>query len=259
MMPEVLLDAQDLDVRVGGAKLLRQVSISLAAGEFVLLAGPNGAGKTTLLKTLAGLLPFQGGRLSFPQSPRGRLPGQIAYLEQGGQIHWPMSVRDVVSLGRIPFGVALQRPSMEDESAILSAMSDCGVSGLARQSSDRLSGGETARVLLARALAVRAPILLVDEPIASLDPAHQIATMQVLEREARRGCAVLAVLHDLPLGLRFADRVLVMEGGQVVADAPPARILADKCLDRVFGVEFRVQGHGRDLVLTPRIQATRKP
>lgn len=252
-MTDLLLLAKNLDVAVRGAPVLRGVDLSLAAGEFVILAGPNGAGKTTLLKALAGLLPLQGGSLALPQRSERPPAARVAYLEQGGRIHWPMAVRDVVSLGRLPFGAVLQRDSAADKAAIDRAMEDCDIVRLAARSSDRLSGGETARVLLARALAVQARLLLVDEPIASLDPAHQIATLQVLAREARRGCSVLAVLHDLPLGLRFADRVVLMNGGRVVADDTPARILAEKRLDAVFGLRFHSEGCGRDLILTPRI------
>ena len=248
-MSDVLIEARGIDVAIGRHLVLRDLTFALRPGEFAVLTGPNGAGKTTLLKALAGLLPVQSGHVG----PHARKPGEIAYLEQGGRIYWPMSVRDIVALGRLPFGAALQRLSPDDHEAIETALLDCGLSALSDRSASCLSGGEVARVLMARALAVRAPVLLVDEPIASLDPARQIATMQVLERQARRGGAVLAVLHDLPLALRFADRVVVMDGGRIAADAAPQEILASKTLDRVFGLEFQFEGVGRDLLLTPRI------
>lgn len=253
-----LLAIEGLEVRLGGRAIVTRASLALNRGEFVALIGPNGAGKTTLLKAAAGLLPTTRGHIAFA----GEMPGarldlrararRCAYLEQSGQIHWPMRVRDVVTLGRLPFGAALQALSAADKVAIEEALTDCDLLPFADRDTADLSGGETARVLLARALAVKAEILLADEPVAALDPAHQIGTMNVLLREARKGGAVLTVMHDLALALRFADRVIVLNAGEIVADATPARIVADRILDRVFGLHFRASGEGRDLMLSAR-------
>ncbi|MDB5650218.1 MAG: fecE [Hyphomicrobiales bacterium] len=251
-MTAPLLEASNVQVRLGGRTVVQDASLTLRAGEIVALLGPNGAGKTTLLRATAGLLPLQSGtiRMGGGARPQGQ---RCAYLEQGGRIHWPLSVRDIVALGRLPFGSSLQRLSTADQAAINTAMEDCDLAHIADQSTDCLSGGETARVLMARALAVEAPLLLADEPVASLDPAHQIATMQVLARQARRGGGVLVVLHDLALALRFADRVILLQHGAIIADDAPEAIIASKVLDRVFGLEFQSSGSGRDLLLAAKI------
>jgi iron complex transport system ATP-binding protein len=254
-MSAMLLEACHVDIVLGGRRVVRDASLTLRAGEFVALIGPNGAGKTSLLKAIAGLLPLRGGtvRLGLDRMSRPRAQ-HCSYLEQGGRIHWPMPVSEVVALGRLPFGSSLQHRNAEDCVAINAAMTDCGLMQIRVQSTSTLSGGETARVLLARALAVQAPVLLADEPVASLDPAHQIATMQVLARHAHKGGAVLAVLHDLALALRFADRVLVLQDGVIVADETPAEILSSKVLDRVFGLAFRSFGAGKNLLLAAQVE-----
>lgn len=255
-MSDILLDVRHVDVVLGGRRVVRDASLTLRAGEFVALIGPNGAGKTSLLKAAAGLLPVSGGNVGLGSDRKPRLRAQhCSYLEQGGRIHWPMPVSEVVALGRLPFGSSLQHRGAEDCAAIDAAMTDCDLMQIRDQFTSALSGGETARVLLARALAVRAPVLLADEPVASLDPAHQIATMKVLARQALKGGAVIAVLHDLALALRFADRIIVLQDGVVVADEAPAEILSSKVLDRVFGLAFRSSGSGKDLLLAAQLEA----
>ncbi|MDB5597607.1 MAG: transporter [Hyphomicrobiales bacterium] len=255
-MSAILLEACHVNVMLDGRRVVRDASLSLRAGEFVALVGPNGAGKTSLLKAAAGLLPLRGGTVGMGAGRMIRPRAQhCSYLEQGGRIHWPMSVSEVVALGRLPFGSSLQHRSADDYAAINEAMTDCDLMPIRHQSTVALSGGETARVLLARALAVQAPVLLADEPVASLDPAHQIATMQVLARYAHRGGAVIAVLHDLALALRFADRIIVLQDGVIVADEAPAEILSSKVLDRAFGLAFRSSGSGKELLLAAQLGA----
>jgi iron complex transport system ATP-binding protein len=237
---QAVLDATDVTVRLGGHVVVDRASLTLKRGEVVALVGPNGAGKTTLIRALAGLLPAQGGLLlqgrpleSYAPRERARC---IAYLPQGHVFHWPVPVASVVALGRHPHADAFSAPSEADRAAVKRALAATGTEGFAARPITTLSGGERARVALARALATEAPVLLADEPTASLDPRHQLVVMALLRRGAQDG-AVLAVVHDLLLAARFADRVIVMDRGRLVADAPPAEALSPQRVAEVFGVE----------------------
>jgi len=235
------LSASNVTVSIGPKEIVRDASLSLTAGELVALVGPNGAGKTTLMRALAGLIPAQGtimlaGRPLPGLSPRERARA-IAYLPQGHIFHWPMSVAAIVMLGRAPHGDALSGATPDDRAALAEALAVTETRGFAERAVTTLSGGEKARVALARALATRAPVLLADEPTAALDPRHQLVVMELLRNAARNGNAILAIMHDLTLAARFADRVLVMNEGRIVAEGPPAEALAPERLASVFGVE----------------------
>jgi iron complex transport system ATP-binding protein len=248
------LDIANVGVALGGREIVRDVSASLAAGGLVALIGPNGAGKTTLLRALAGLLPASGsirldGRDVAALSPRKRAT-RMAYLPQGHQAHWPLPARDIVALGRYPHGADPSRLSPADAAIVADAMAQADCAAFADRDVLTLSGGERARVMMARVLAVQAPVLLADEPTAALDPRHQIGVMAVLKAEARRGALVVAVTHDITLAARFADRVLLMQDGALAADGPPADVLTPAALRAVYGVESRtVVIDGETLVL----------
>jgi iron complex transport system ATP-binding protein len=239
-MSEVLT-ARGVTVRLGGATIVRDASLALNAGELTALAGPNGAGKTTLMRALAGLVPADGaitltGRQLASLNPRERARA-IAYLPQGHIFHWPMSVESIVALGRAPHADAFSSVSADDRSAIAHALVTTETEIFAERAVTTLSGGEKARVALARALATQAPVLLADEPTAALDPRHQLIVMELLRTAAHGGNAILAIMHDLTLAARFADRVLVMNEGRIVADGAPADALAPEWLAAVFGIE----------------------
>jgi iron complex transport system ATP-binding protein len=235
------LTANEITVRLGGTTIVERASLTLRGGEFVALVGPNGAGKTTLIRALAGLVPADGaitlgGKPLQTINPRERARA-IAYLPQGHIFHWPMSVESIVMLGRAPHGDPFSSTTPDDRAAVERALATTETMAFAQRAVTTLSGGEKARVALARALATQASVLLADEPTASLDPRHQLVVMELLRSAAHNGNAILAILHDLTLAARFADRVLVMERGRIVADGPPADALAPERLAAVFGIE----------------------
>ena len=240
-MNAAILQAEEISVRLGGTLIVEGASLALRAGELVALVGPNGAGKTTLLRALAGLLPAEGrimldGRALDMFSPRER-GRRIAYLPQGNVFHWPLAVAAVVGLGRYPHGDPFSRATDADRAAVQRALAATAIEAFAERPVTTLSGGERARVALARALATQAAVLLADEPTVSLDPRHQLVVMGLLRDAARAGGAVLTVVHDLTLAARFADRVVIMDRGRLIADAPPAEALSTARLATVFGVE----------------------
>jgi iron complex transport system ATP-binding protein len=254
----VMLRAANVSVELTGTPIVVGATLELKRGELTLLVGPNGAGKTTLMRALAGLLPAEG-RIELADRPlasysvRDRAR-QIAYLPQGHVFHWPMSVAAVVALGRHPHADAFAPLADEDRAAIGRALAATAVEPWASRAVTTLSGGERARVALARALATQAPILLADEPTMSLDPRHQLVVMELIARAAHDGGAVLAIVHDLALAARFGDRVVMMERGRLVADGAPRDVLTPARIADVFAVEATIT----DSVVGP-IPVLRRP
>lgn len=246
---------EDVRVALGGRAVVRGVSARLERGALVGVIGPNGAGKSTLMRSVLGLVPLGGGAVLVDGArvdamPRAALARRLAYLPQGHALHWPLSVERLVALGRLPHMGPLSRLGEADRAAVERAMARADVLALRGRDATTLSGGERARVMLARALAVEAPGLIVDEPLASLDPGHQIDVMELLAAEARAGALVVAVLHDLTLAARHCDRLLLIDGGELVADGPPADVLTPERLAAVYGVRALVgQQAGGPLVV----------
>lgn len=239
------LQAQGLSLALGGRAVVNAVNLGLRAGQWCALVGPNGAGKSSLLSVLAGLRPpssgavhLQGRALAdWPARERARA---LAWLSQQGESDGDLSARDVVRLGRLPQLGLFGAPGLADEAAVDRALAETEATAFAARRLNELSGGERQRVLLARALAVEAPVLLLDEPTTHLDAPHQRALLRSLATRARAGAAVLAVLHDLTLALA-ADRVLLMAQGRLVADAPPSDPALHDALERVFDHAFTVE------------------
>ncbi len=234
-----LLSLSDLAVTLRGRPVISDVTLDIAPGEFVGLIGPNGAGKTTLMRAALGLIPAAGhsSLAALPASERAKL---AAWMPQSREIAWPVSVETLVMLGRVPHLGAGQRATEADRAAVESAITQMGLGPLRHRAATRLSGGEAARALIARALAQETPLLMADEPNAGLDPAHQISTMETFAALAGQGKSCLVSLHDLGLAVRHCTRLILLgqRAGQgcVVADGPPADVLTAQRLEDVFGI-----------------------
>jgi iron complex transport system ATP-binding protein len=250
------LTAQGLNVELAGRAVLKDISLSLASGHLVALVGPNGAGKTTLLRALAGLLPSDGaihvgGEALSSLALRDRAR-RFAYLPQGHIVHWPLPARDIVALGRYPHGATdPARLSPKDSEAVLRAMRATDVVAFSDRRVTELSGGERSRVALARVLAVEAPVILADEPTASLDPRYQLDVMKTLRTAADQGVLVIVVTHDLGLAARFADHLLVLSEGRLVAQGAPAAALSQQVMADVFRISAYRAEFERAAVIVP--------
>jgi iron complex transport system ATP-binding protein len=256
MTAPAFLTAQGIDVVLAGRTVLNDLTLSLPSGHLVALVGPNGAGKTTLLRALAGLLPSTGaihvgGDALSSLSLRERAR-RFAYLPQGHIMHWPLPARDIVALGRYPHGATdPARLTPADTEAVLRAMRAADVMELGERRVTELSGGERSRVALARVFAVEAPVILADEPTASLDPRHQIDIVKSLRAAADRGTLVIVVTHDLSLAARFADSVMVLSDGRLVAHGTPSEALSEQIMADVFRISAYRAEYQREAVIVP--------
>lgn len=248
-MTDLLLKGEGLTASLGGRRVLHGLDLSVAKGEVVGLIGPNGAGKTSALRALLRLLPLEAGRVTLlgrevTHEPAHALAGRVSYLPQGQGVHWPLTVERLVALGRLPHRTAWQPLGAADRAAVERALGAADALHLVGRVVSDLSGGERARVLLARALAVEAPLLLVDEPIVSLDPYHQLAVMDTLTAEAGRGGGVLVVLHDLGFAARYCDRLYLLDEGALVAEGGPEEVLEPALLERIYRVRVQRGAEG---------------
>jgi iron complex transport system ATP-binding protein len=231
---------RNLSVSLKGRLVLDGVAFEAPSGKVTGLVGPNGAGKSTLLRAATGLVPYQGevsvSGLDLKDYSRTERAKIISYLPQIPEVHWPLRAFDVVALGRYPFGGMMERLQSRDLKAIEAAFKAVDGGHLKDRNILNLSAGERARILLARALAVEAPVLLVDEPVASLDPEHQLKVMAVLRGLAKKGRAVVVVLHDLTLASRFCDQLTLVNKGRVIASGQPRNVLNPKNLKSVYKI-----------------------
>jgi iron complex transport system ATP-binding protein len=250
-----ILAGERISVHRGTRRVLVDADVEVARGELVGLLGPNGAGKTTLLKALSGLLPCTGRATFEGRDIRAMTPDErsrrIAFLPQTIEAHWPMPVTAVVALGRLPHRRHFMPPALADHDAVQNAMAQTDVTSLASRRLNSLSGGELARVFLARALAVEAPVLLADEPVSHLDPGHQLAVLDLFRQRADRGDAVIVVLHDLGYASRYCHRIYVLDQGVTVAQGRPTDVLTDDLLHRVYGISAARTSHDGQSILVP--------
>ncbi|MBO1323564.1 ABC transporter ATP-binding protein [Acetobacter sp. TBRC 12305] len=236
-----MLMADDISYAVGGTPLLSHVSAAFPASRVTGIIGPNGAGKSTLLRIAAGLLAPGAGQVScmgegLAGMTLARRARHLAYMPQDMPTLPPMPVREVASLGRLPYG---ESPAQAlHHLAVTQALDKVGLTGLAHRLANQLSGGERARLMLARALAMQTPILLADEPVAALDPAHALAVMGVFAGLAASGRCVVVVLHDLLLATRFCDTLIMMKDGHILHQLAPAH-LTDAMVRQTYGVTSR--------------------
>ncbi len=243
-----LLSANNISLSFGDNQVLQNVSLSVKRGEVIGLIGPNGAGKTSLLRILANLqnpdhgqVDLQGKNLS--DTAIKQLAQQIGYLAQGAPAHWPLLAEKVVELGRLPYQSLNQSLwqglNTKDKKIIDQAISQTEIDHLRQRPITTLSGGERMRVLLARLFASEPTLILADEPVAALDPYHQLHIMELLREHAANKGAVIVVLHDLNLAARFCDRLALLHKGKIAVEGKPALVLDNKNLRDVYGIEAK--------------------
>jgi len=239
---------EDVVVAYRERTVLRGVSLTIAPGERVALVGPNGAGKSTLLRVLAGLVVPRSGRAFLGGDPvatldRPAIARRLAAVPGQAALPFSARVEEVVALGRLPHEDPFRGPRAADRAAVDAAISRVGIDRLRGRDARELSLGERQLVLVALAVAQAAPLLVLDEPTAHLDLRHQVAVMELLaDLNARDGTTILAVLHDLTLARHFFPRLVVLDGGQVVADGSPAAVLTRERVRSVFGVDVALTG-----------------
>lgn len=240
------ISANNVSVRLGDSRVLRSVSFEARPGELVGLIGPNGAGKSTLLRTLAGLLRPDAGSVSLGEKCLERMNSgerarSIAFMPQQDGAH-PFTALETVLMGRYAHLGRFELEGRRDRRIARDAMARTDTARFENRQLDRLSGGERQRVVLARALAQRARVILLDEPSSSLDLRYRLSIMETLRREIEnRGVAVVVALHDISLAARYCDRLALLSDGAIVSEGSPADTLTPDNLRRVFGVETSVQ------------------
>jgi iron complex transport system ATP-binding protein len=246
-----------VSVAYGRAEVVHDVSASIGHGEWIALIGPNGAGKTTLLRAVAGLVPF-GGSIEVDGHPvtgsqRRELARRLALVPQSPRTPSELTVAEYVLLGRTPYSGYLATEARADRDAAATALARLGLAGFADRRLGSLSGGELQRVVLARALAQDAPLLLLDEPTAALDLGRQQQVLELVD-ELRRahGLTVVAAMHDLSLAGQFADRLLLLDGGRLVADGPPAQVLSEGTIGALYAADVRVVHEDGAVFVLPR-------
>ena len=254
---DALLAGSGVAVELGGRRVVDGVELTVHAGEVVALVGPNGSGKSTLLAALAGDLPLAAGSVALDGAALDSWSAteramRRAVLPQHPIVTFPFTVGQVVRMGRAPWATTAR--AADDDRAVLDALTATDVRAFRSRAYTSLSGGEQARVMLARVLAQRAPLLVLDEPTAALDLHHQEIVLETVRAHAAAGGAVLVVLHDLGSAGACADRVALLSRGGIAAIGPPAEVLAPALLSEVYAHDVEVIAHPRtgELIVLPR-------
>ena len=251
------IELHRLTVELGGAQVVRGVDAGVAPGEWLALIGPNGAGKTTLLRAIARLVRFSGTILlegsPLPALRRAELARRVAVVPQEPSTPSWMTVAEYVLLGRTPYLGALAKEGARDRDAAARALARLDLLELAERRLGTLSGGERQRVVVARAVAQEARIVLLDEPTASLDIGHQQQALELLDvLRAESGLTLVTAMHDLTLAAQYADRMLLLDGGQVVADGAPVDVLTEALVAGHYGAAVDVVSVAGRLAVVPR-------
>ncbi|MBV2143872.1 ABC transporter ATP-binding protein [Falsochrobactrum sp. TDYN1] len=256
-----VLSVNGLNVSLGRKLVLSGIRFEARPGDFIGLIGPNGAGKTTLLRALLGRIQAEGEfslnghdlhRIS--SSDRARA---IAYLPQERDVAWPVSVRTLVSFGRSALKPVFAGEDPADAALVEAAMERMDIGGFRDRPVNELSGGEKARVLIARVLAQDTPVILADEPIAGLDPAHQLALMDSFARLAKEGRTVIASLHELGLAAQYCTRLIVLDQGRIVADGVPESVLTSELLEKVYDIHAHLMNIDGEFIVHPKARISK--
>lgn len=250
------INIKNLHLQLGSNTILHDINLSIQPGEMIGLIGPNGAGKTSLLKVLAHLYKQFSGEYLFYNKPIHHynikeLSHRIGYLAQDAQAHWPLKVQTLIELGRLPYQGMFSQLSSNDKIAIKQATEHTEVTHLLDRVITELSGGEKARVFLARLLAANPNVIFLDEPIAALDPYHQLHIMEILKNHTANGGTIVVILHDLNLATRFCDRLVLMDKGTIIQEGNINQLLNNNLLEKTYGVELKLFCENDAFSVTP--------
>lgn len=264
--PEVItliLEAENISLQISGNTILTSLNITIGEGELVGLIGPNGAGKTSLLRILANLQKPDSGQLTLNQQPLDKIDRKhfarlLGYLEQGAPVHWPLEVRRLVELGRLPHLAPWSQLSAQDDRVVTKAMALAEVSHLSDRIVSTLSGGERLRVLIARMFATEPKLILADEPIAALDPYHQLHTMELFREHCDRGGSAVVVMHDLNTAARFCHRLVLLNKGSIIREGSAKEVLQPQLLEQVYGISADIiEDANAGLIVIPKARFNR--
>jgi iron complex transport system ATP-binding protein len=258
------LETSNLSVTLGDRTILSDINLAIHPGEIVGILGPNGAGKSTLIKTALGLIPPTIGTALLAGQPTTALTlveraRRAAYVPQDREAAWALTVEAIVALGRIAARSAFAAPSTEDHAAIAKAMMDADVMAIRDRRITELSGGERARVLIARALAQESPLLLADEPTSGLDPAHQLNLLTLFRKMSDAGRAIALSLHELHLATRWCDRLILLHEGGIAAEGKPDAVLTRENMLTVYGCDAHIIGTPNGPVIVPIPASNEEP
>ena len=237
-----MLEVRDITVKYDAREVIRGVSLELREGQIVVLLGPNGAGKTTLIRALNGSMPLAAGEVRLDEKPlavlsRRDIAKSIAVVAQENETKFPVTVLEFILAGRFVHGRAFGWESEDDIQAARTALKECDLSEFEGRLMNELSGGERQRVVLARAIATEARVLLLDEPTANLDLAHQALMFRLIRERCRKGAASVVITHDLNLAAEFADEIIMLKNGSVFAKGSPDQVLNQGNIDEVYNVQ----------------------
>lgn len=252
-----MICVENLSLRLNDATLLDGVSMILSPGRVTAIIGANGAGKTSLVRALAGLIKPRSGWITLDDTPLDAISTierarRIGYLPQDGEPAWNVTVRELVALGRLPHQSHFAATSAADRDAIEGALAATDTITFANRTIDTLSGGERARVKLARVLAGQPQWILADEPLANLDPLYQRDVLSLFRKAAASGTGVVTVLHQIDAAALAADDVVILKAGRVIAAGPARETLTPRHLEAAFGMAFDAIAHGDRIALLPR-------